>query len=82
VADVLHQRREGTEATITSGRDGQHRGPWHPVGRAIDVRTRDVSNPRAYAEDIALFLPPPTWAVLLEADHIHISAPTPGSTEI
>ncbi len=39
---MIHKLLFGTDLVITSGKDGQHvAGSLHPLGLAVDLRTRD-----------------------------------------
>lgn len=67
-------RQHGIAAVITSARDGRHvQGSQHYMGRAIDLRTRDL--PQSALPSLAAELRERLgegWIVLLEPDHIHV----------
>lgn len=64
----------GVPAVVTSAREGRHRpGSRHYLGRAIDLRTRDMT--REQAETAAARLQEllgPLYRVILEQDHLHV----------
>ncbi len=62
------------ELVVTSVTDGRHMaGSLHNVGKALDVRTRDLTSDRVIviARDLAEALGP-SFDVLIETSHIHI----------
>ena len=60
------------EVTVTSGKDGIHsKNSLHYVGRAIDIRTRDMKLPAYTARKLKIALGN-NFDVILESDHIHI----------
>lgn len=72
--DKIHQDTIGRNAVITSARDGKHMvGSLHFVGRAIDLRTRDMPlmGSAAIAESLREVLGK-DFDVVLEKDHIHL----------
>lgn len=80
VADYLHQANGWGHATITSGLDqadswGAPRvtNSGHPMGRAIDIRSRDMPQDQrqAYAQALQSMLGG-FFRVILEVDHFHV----------
>jgi len=69
---------------ITSAHDStHHNGSLHYVGRAIDVRTREMSagQQQEVLSVCKLKLAPLGFDVVMEADHLHIEYdPKPGRT--
>ena len=64
----------GREAIITTARDGEHsRTSLHYRGRALDLRTRDLteSQKTLYRDSLAEALGD-DWDVVLETTHIHV----------
>lgn len=78
--DYMRQANGLGEGTITSGKDGgDSYGParvhssFHPSGRAVDLRTRDM--PVEVANSLALALQEALgsdFRIVLEQDHIHV----------
>lgn len=72
VADGIFLKH-GTQATITSGVDGEHsENSLHYRGLALDFRTRDLPKDEVstVAEELQAALGK-DYAVLIESDHIH-----------
>src|SRR5690606_29818565 len=70
----IYEQYAGFPPTITCGREGTHLpNSLHYEGRAIDLRTRDLSASQkleiraALAERLG-----PDWDIVLEADHMHV----------
>lgn len=60
------------QVTVTYVRSGQHMdGSLHPVGDALDIRTRDWAERRPIVYDIRALLPS-IYDIVLEPDHLHI----------
>jgi len=72
--DAIWQRIAGKEPIITSANDGQHMvGSFHFVGKAIDLRTRNLSNSEARVILRELKLRLGTgYDIILESDHLHL----------
>lgn len=69
---VINSVMQGETLTITCCTDGKHRdGSLHYVGHAIDIRSRDMKNPQATANDFRAALGD-DYDVVVEATHIHI----------
>ena len=65
-------REQATRAVITSGLDGNHmEGSKHYIGQAIDLRTRDLTNPSLARDKLSQSLGS-DYDVVLESDHIHV----------
>lgn len=74
VIDAIHRVVIGRDAIITAGTDGQHMaGSLHYRGRALDVRTRDLTpaKKQELRDALARGLGP-GWDVIVEPTHIHI----------
>ena len=74
VIDAIHRAVIGRDAIITAGTDGQHMaGSLHYRGRALDVRTRDLTpaQTQKLRDALARGLGP-GWDVIVEPTHIHI----------
>jgi len=74
VIDHVFLRHAGREGIITSGNDGQHMlNSLHYKGRAIDLRTKDLSERtiKAILDDLCKMLGP-NYDVLFETTHIHL----------
>ena len=74
VLDTVTQATVGRPAIITSVEDGLHsKNSLHYEGRAIDLRTRDLSAEQiaAYAAELREALGM-GWDVIVEKTHIHI----------
>ena len=70
--DAVYQQLFGMEATCTSANDGIHMmGSMHPLGRALDIRFKDILH--LVAAQISARLPP-WYDVVIEEDHFHIEA--------
>ena len=56
------------DLTITSAADGQHSGPEdpHPLGRALDIRSKDLSDKQIVLNKIKLFLGDEKFYIFLE----------------
>jgi len=62
----------GQELVITSGVDGKHsKNSRHPIGYAVDIRTRDMTDPQRCTFAIKEVLGG-EYVALFEHDHIHI----------
>lgn len=80
VADYLHQSQGWGQATITSGLDGgdafgapRVTRSGHPVGLALDIRSRDMPDDQrqAFASALQSMLGN-FFRVVLEVDHFHV----------
>ena len=74
VLDSVTQATVGRRAVVTSAEDGRHSTTsLHYRGRALDLRTRDLTarQAREYAKALREALGA-EWEVFLEHDHIHI----------
>ena len=74
VLDSVTQSVVGRPAIVTSVEDGRHTATsLHYRGRALDLRTRDLSHAqkRKYAIALRSALGP-GWEVIIESDHIHV----------
>ena len=75
VATILYRDRFNKELVITSVRDSQHHvGSLHYIGRAADLRTRDLSpvEQATFTQLLKVELDSHGFDVILEANHIHI----------
>lgn len=74
VCDVIFERRVGREAIVTSARDGKHSElSLHYVGKAIDLRTRDIEKATQLAITVQIRQAlGNAYDVVLEEDHLHI----------
>lgn len=72
--DSIHSCVTGRSAIITSARDGKHMiGSLHYRGRAIDLRTRDLSPKKArrLTRELQTELGR-LFDIVVEYDHIHL----------
>lgn len=72
--DAVHRIVVDRDAIVTSARDGKHsERSLHYEGRAIDLRTRDLSSGQQefLAERLKVELGP-NYDVVLEETHIHV----------
>lgn len=75
VADLLYRDRFNKELVVTSVKDSQHHvGSLHYVGRAADLRIRDLlpAEQATFTQLLKVKLNPHGFDVVLEANHIHI----------
>lgn len=72
--DAIHRVVVHRDAIITSGTEGKHmQGSLHYRGRALDLRTRDLSpSKREELRDALERGLGPGWDVILESTHIHV----------
>lgn len=72
--DEIFLKRAGRRAIITSAREGKHKvGSKHYQGRAIDLRTRDLTGPTV--QEIVADLKrrfDDFFDIVLESTHIHL----------
>jgi len=74
IIDAIMQRYLGTEAVVTSAKDGVHGdNSLHYVGNAMDFRTRDMKpTMRKLMRDIIATKLGNDFDVVLESDHLHV----------
>lgn len=74
IIDRTHMRTVGRAAYITSARDGKHsQQSLHYAGRAIDLRTRDLTQQQRWALQRALAdALGEDYDVILEETHLHV----------
>ena len=74
IADDIHREQLGTQAFVTSVRDGGHsRNSKHYLGHAFDMRSRNMTAEEAERFCLELRIALTTeFFVLLEDDHIHV----------
>jgi hypothetical protein len=76
VIDRVHKEVVGREAICTSAVDSnEHKaGSMHYVGRAYDLRTRDLTPAKAeeLLKRLREVLGVSLWDVIMESDHIHV----------
>lgn len=73
--DEVHRQAVGRDAIVTSARDGEHSvaDSRHYVGRALDLRTRDLTLDQQHELVAALQRELGTaWDCVLEPSHIHL----------
>ena len=71
VADEIYSKW-GSDLVVTSVVDGRHStNSLHYAGQAIDLRTRNVGEPKAICDEIEEALTD-EYDVVLESDHIHV----------
>ncbi len=72
VAEPIFAKYQKQELVVTSVTDSKHgRGSKHYIGNAVDLRTRNLSNPTAVEIHLASALGP-EFDVVLESNHLHI----------
>ena len=74
IIDRVYTEITGKEVTITSARDGEHMsGSKHYDGKALDLRTRDISRDTAAKVTVKLQNNlGRDYDVVHEKDHIHV----------
>lgn len=75
VAALIHRERFNADLVVTSARDSMHNtGSLHYVGKAADLRTRDLhgGEQATFVQLLKNELEPLGFDVVLENDHIHI----------
>lgn len=85
VADTIHRKLSGHPLVVTSALDGTHNpGSLHPKGKALDLRTLDLTHDEALAmyDELNAILNPQGFDVVWEgakgatpattAMHIHV----------
>ena len=74
VAELCCRKKAGRDCIITSARDGKHStNSLHYVGKALDMRTRDLTDAQiqALAGELREWLGP-DFDVVVERTHIHV----------
>lgn len=75
VADALRRLILDKDTTVTSMRDSIHgANSLHPMGRAVDLRTRDLTKAdrEFFHGQLKKVLEPQGFDVVMEVDHEHI----------